>query len=117
MRAAPVFAAADTVRVAPLTPELGETVSQDWFDDADHEASPVVTTTPVEAILDHTDQVGIDTDTTAGAWVTATVELAAPALKVTIPDRDDDEGLAWTDTVAIVPSEPEIGATVSHGWF
>lgn len=67
LRAAPELADTDTERVAPLAPELGDTVSHDWFDEAVHDAWFVVTSTPVDATPVHTDQEGIDTDTVAGA--------------------------------------------------
>jgi len=57
------LAVTDTVADAPFAPELGETVSHDWFDDADHDPWLVVTTTPVETAPAQTDQEGIETET------------------------------------------------------
>jgi len=114
-----VFAEVETVIVAPSPPEEGEMVSHDWLDDADHDVWFVVTATGICDASPRGAHCATDSDTLGAvvapaAWVTTTVELAPPAVKVTVPDRDDDEVLAATETVAEPPLEPEVGATVSH---
>ena len=37
VRWAPVLVDAETVTIAPLPPDEGETLNHDWFDDADHD--------------------------------------------------------------------------------
>jgi len=114
-----MFAWADTVIVCPLCPEEGETVSQDWFDDADHDDWLVDTTTPVLAASEpaHHEAKGNCRLGAGAAWTTDNVADAPPADTVTTADRDTDDVFAWADTFIVCPFCPEDGESESHVWF
>jgi hypothetical protein len=110
-----VLALTLTVMVlVPATPEAGETDSQDWSERAIQVAVEVTVIDVLAASLPGCHMVDEMVSVCAG-WVTVTVRIRPPPVKVTVPVRSAPVVLAAHRTVTVrVPAKAVAGETVSQ---
>ena len=119
VRSSAVVLTAAVIPTVPLpVPEVLESASQDWLLAADQVALLLTATTWDPPERDGFQEAGSMARVgSPAAWVTATVLIKVPALKVTVAVREETVGLAAAASETTSLPAPEATSGVSQAWL